>query len=61
MDDGKDEMSVWLDDRMDGQIQGKSTKWTDLSPVHNAQVCVHLTVHITKLQLQTTVLKPLYI
>jgi len=32
-----------------------------LSPVHNAQVCVHLTIHFTKLQLQTTILKPLYI
>jgi hypothetical protein len=29
--------------------------------VPNAQVCVYLTVHITKLQLQTTFLKPLYI
>ncbi len=35
-----DEMSVRLDDGMDGRIQGKPTKWTDLSPVHNAQVCV---------------------
>jgi hypothetical protein len=35
-----DEMSVQLDDRMDGWIQGKPTKWTDLSPMHNAQVCV---------------------
>ncbi len=35
-----DEMSVRLDDGMDGQIQGKPTKWTDLSPMHNAQVCV---------------------
>jgi hypothetical protein len=32
-----------------------------LNPVPNAQVCVHLTIHITKLQLQTTVPKPLYI
>jgi len=35
-----DEMSVRLDDRMDGRIQGKLTKWTDLNPVHNSQVCV---------------------
>jgi hypothetical protein len=27
----------------------------------NAHVCVYLTVHITKLQLQTTFPKPLYI
>ncbi len=27
----------------------------------NAQVCVYLTIHITKLQLQTTFPKPLYI
>jgi hypothetical protein len=27
----------------------------------NAQVCVYLTVHITKLQLQTTFPKPFYI
>jgi hypothetical protein len=27
---------------------------TSLNPVPNAQVCVYLTVHITKLQLQTT-------
>jgi hypothetical protein len=26
----------------------------------NAQVCVYLTIHITKLQLQTTFPKPLY-
>ncbi len=35
-----DEMSVRLDDGMDGRIHEKPTKWTDLSPVHNAQVCV---------------------
>ncbi len=34
---------------------------TSLNPVPNAQVCVYLTVHITKLQLQTTFPKPLYI
>jgi hypothetical protein len=33
-------MSVRLDDGMDGWIQEKPTKWMDLSPVHNAQVCV---------------------
>jgi hypothetical protein len=32
-----------------------------LNPVPDAQVCVYLTVHITKLQLQTTFPKPLYI
>jgi hypothetical protein len=32
-----------------------------LNPMPNAQVCVYLTVHITKLQLQTTFPKPLYI
>jgi len=35
--------------------------YTSVNPVHNAQVCVHLMVHITKLRLQTTVPKPLYI
>jgi hypothetical protein len=35
--------------------------YTSLNPVPNAQVCVHLTIHITKLQLQTTFPKPLYI
>jgi hypothetical protein len=34
---------------------------TSLNPVSNAHVCVHLTVHITKLQLQITFPKPLYI
>jgi len=34
---------------------------TSLNPVPDAQVCVYLTVHITKLQLQTTFPKPLYI
>jgi hypothetical protein len=38
-----------------------SLRITSLNPMPNAQVCVHLTVHITKLQLQTTVPKPLYI
>jgi hypothetical protein len=33
-------MFVRLDDEMDGRIQGKPTKWTDLSPMHNAPVCV---------------------
>jgi hypothetical protein len=36
-------------------------KQTSLNPVPNAQVCVYLTVHITKVQLQTTFSKPLYI
>jgi hypothetical protein len=35
--------------------------YTSLNPVPNAQACVYLTVHITKLQLQTTFPKPLYI
>jgi hypothetical protein len=34
---------------------------TSLNPVPDAQVCVYLTIHITKLQLQTTFPKPLYI
>jgi hypothetical protein len=34
---------------------------TSLNLVPNAHVCVYLTVHITKLQLQTTFSKPLYI
>jgi hypothetical protein len=34
---------------------------TSLNPMPNAQVCVYLTIHITKLQLQTTFPKPLYI
>jgi len=33
---------------------------TSLNRVPNAQVCVYLTVHITKSQLQTTFPKPLY-
>ncbi len=33
---------------------------TSLNPVPNAQVCVYLMVHITKLQLQTTFSKPFY-
>jgi len=32
-----------------------------LNPVPNAHVCVYLTVRITKLQLQFTFPKPLYI
>jgi hypothetical protein len=35
--------------------------YTSLNPMPNAQVRVYLTVHITKLQLQTTFRKPLYI
>jgi hypothetical protein len=35
--------------------------YTSLNPVPNAQVCVYLTLHITKLQLQTAFPKPLYI
>ncbi len=35
--------------------------FTSLNPVPNAQVCVYLTIHITKLQLQTTFPKPFYI
>ncbi len=38
-----------------------SYRVTSLNPVPNAQVCVYLTVHITKLQLQTAFPKPLYI
>jgi len=37
------------------------TSLTSLNPVPNAHVCVYLTVHITKLQLQTTFPKLLYI
>jgi hypothetical protein len=36
-------------------------KNSSLKPVPNAQVCVYLMVHITKLTLQTTFPKPLYI
>ncbi len=36
-------------------------KHRSLNPVPNAQMCVYLTIHITKLQLQTTFPKPLYI
>jgi len=44
------------------QNQWEVASWsTSLNPVPNAQVCVYLTVHITKLQLQTTFSKPLYI
>jgi len=32
-----------------------------VNPMPNAHVCVYLTVHITKLQLQTTFPKPFYI
>ncbi len=38
-----------------------NTLKTSLNLVPNAQVCVYLMVHITKLQLQTTFPKPLYI
>ncbi len=34
---------------------------TSLNPMPNAQVCAYLMIHITKLQLQTTFPKPLYI
>ncbi len=37
------------------------TYMTSLNAVPNAHVCVYLMVHITKLQLQTTFPKPLYI
>jgi hypothetical protein len=49
------------------QTQGSSALFallytdTSLNPVPNAQVRVCLMVHITKLQLQTTFPKPLYI
>jgi hypothetical protein len=39
----------------------RSSNLTSLNLVPNAQVCVYLTMHITKLQLQTTFPKPLYI
>ncbi len=35
--------------------------YTSLNPMPNVHVCVYLTIHITKLQLQTTFPKPLYI
>ncbi len=35
--------------------------YTSLNPVPNAQMCVYLTLHITKLQLHITFPKPLYI
>jgi hypothetical protein len=41
--------------------QEASYIYTSMNPVPNAQVCVYLMVHITKLQLQTTFPKPLYI
>ncbi len=41
--------------------QSVAVRQDSLNPVPNAQVCVHLTVHIKKLQLQTIVPKPLYI
>jgi hypothetical protein len=34
---------------------------TSMNPVPDAQLCVYLTVHITKLRLETTFPKPLYI
>jgi hypothetical protein len=34
---------------------------TSVNPMPNAQVCVYLTIHITKLHIQTTFPKPLYI
>jgi hypothetical protein len=43
------------------QPQSFTLRVTSLNPMPNAQVCVYLTVHITKLQLQTTFPKPLYI
>jgi hypothetical protein len=50
--------------RMTGRIKGKLNDvlyYTSLNLVPNVQVCVYLTVHITKLQLQTTLSKPFYI
>jgi hypothetical protein len=54
----------WMDDEIDGW---NDASWcpllyvTSLNPVPNAQRCVYLTVHITKLQLQTTFPKLHYI
>ncbi len=38
---------------MDGKLHFIPTSFTSLNLVPNAYVCVYLTVHITKLQLQT--------
>jgi hypothetical protein len=65
----------WMDGRIGG-MNGWVNEWMDgwtgsytffhliaisLNPMPNAQVCVYLMVHITKLQVQTTFPKPLYI
>jgi hypothetical protein len=47
----------WLLQDEDGESQNTFI----LNPVPNAHVCVYLMIHITKLQLQTTFPKPLYI
>jgi hypothetical protein len=57
----------WMDDGTDGWKKLHTTtsfticNCTSLNPMPNAQVCVYLTIHITKLQVQTTFPKPLYI
>ncbi len=64
--------SIWmLNDHHSLDVKWPSSIWlisslcpitsTSLNLVPNAQVCVYLTVHITKLQLQTTFPKPFYI
>jgi hypothetical protein len=51
----------WVQDWFLAGMEHVLLLYTSLNPVPNAQVCVYLTVHITKLQLQTTFSKPLYI
>jgi hypothetical protein len=52
----------WMDDGTDGWMEKASRpQHPSMNPMPNAQVCVYLTVHITKLQLQTTFPKPFYI
>jgi len=70
----KQTMTGRMDRGMTGRMTGRTdsgqalflipTSFTickSVNPVPNAQVCVYLMVHITKLQLQTTFPKPLYI
>jgi hypothetical protein len=59
-DDGTDEGTDRWMEKASFRPRRPSMYKTSLNPVPNAQVCVYLTIHITKLQLQTTFSKPLY-
>ncbi len=54
-------MDGWMTRQMDEMMLHDVFYYTSLNLVPNAQVCVYLTVHITKLQLHNTFPKPFYI